>query len=124
MTGVKRARTEDSTERESTDVPVQDEDVLNQASSQNSGKYKGYILVQNDKNTKKDKYAVCVLCGKDKKNEYVRKIKMTDSNTKGIRQHLQKHHPQQFNELFGVSVKQKARGTQKTVVNFFQVSLF
>lgn len=43
---------------------------------------------------------MCILCGKDSEGRYKVSTPMKDSNTSGIKSHLQRHHKREFNLLF------------------------
>jgi len=81
-----------------------------------------FILDMKQKNN--DKVGVCLLCQKE--NNVIKEIKMKNSNTTGLKKHLQKCHKKAFENLFGPKA---INGTfilpekQKTVDVFLNVSI-
>jgi len=83
--------------------------------------YKTYFRYETKNN---DKVGVCLLCQKE--NNVIKEIKMKNSNTTGLKKHLQKCHKKAFENLFGPKA---INGTfilpekQKTVDVFLNVSI-
>ena len=46
------------------------------------------------------KYGNCKICGKNEKGEYLITIKMKDSNTSGVKNHLKKKHLKEYEKIF------------------------
>lgn len=69
-----------------------------------------------------DKVGVCLLC---KKENIIKEIKMENSNTTGLKKHLEKNHKKAYEDLFGLkTIKNKILPEkQKTIDIFLNVSI-
>lgn len=59
--------------------------------------------------SKKEKKSGCLLCGKNRKGEFISIVQTTNGNTSGIRSHLKSQHPKEFETKFGAQTTQKSK---------------
>lgn len=100
--------------REEDEVEVNQLDIV-----EVSQKVNYQIYYQYSKNELQEKIGICQLCKKKGINKL---IKMKNSNTTGLKCHLQSCHKTLFTQIFGNNTKSKKEKNQNTIESFLKTS--
>lgn len=75
--------------------------------------YKTYFKYETKNN---DKIGVCLLC---QEKNVIKEIKIKNSNTTGLKKHLEKSHQKAYEDLFGKTIKDKILPEKQKTINIF-----
>lgn len=103
----------------SDDFETSENEKINVATKK-KGKYEKYFYIE--KKIDGTKEGSCLICGKDKKGNFLKVIKMTKSNTSGVKSHLNNTHKKEYEELFSKEMRSTLRNTKQLEIDVcFQV---
>lgn len=113
-------RVKQSTSAKHADISESDSENAEEITVTKQCNYKSYFFRYETKNN--DKVGTCLLCQKE---NMIKEIKMKNSNTTGLKKHLEKNHKKVYENLFGSkTVKDKILPEkQKTIDVFLNVSI-